>query len=68
MAPYFIDADATPDTGGWPRGGLTVVHFPNSHLMYAFTWFSLAALLAGTGLWLNREDLLRLLKVRKKRL
>ena len=27
VAPYFIDADATPNPGGWPRGGLTVVRF-----------------------------------------
>ena len=41
-APYFIDADASPNPGGWPRGGLTVVHFTNSHLVYAITWFALA--------------------------
>jgi surfeit locus 1 family protein len=41
-APYFIDADATPNPGGWPRGGLTVVRFANSHLVYAITWFALA--------------------------
>lgn len=43
-APYFIDADARG--AGWPRGGLTVVRFRNSHLVYALTWFGLAALLA----------------------
>lgn len=42
LAPYFIDADATPNPGGWPRGGLTVVRFANSHLVYAVTWFALA--------------------------
>lgn len=47
VAPYFIDADATPNPGGWPRGGLTVVRFANSHLVYAITWFALAAMLAG---------------------
>jgi surfeit locus 1 family protein len=41
-APYFIDADATPNPGGWPRGGMTVVRFANSHLVYAITWFALA--------------------------
>lgn len=44
LAPYFVDADATPNSGGWPRGGLTVVRFPNSHLIYALTWFGLALL------------------------
>lgn len=43
-APYFIDA-SEPKTG-WPRGGLTVVRFRNSHLVYALTWFGLAALVA----------------------
>jgi surfeit locus 1 family protein len=46
-APYFIDADAAPNPGGWPLGGLTVVHFRNSHLSYALTWFALAAMAIG---------------------
>lgn len=50
-APYFIDADATPNTGGWPRGGLTVVHFRNSHLTYALTWFAMAVMSAVWGAW-----------------
>ncbi|MBW8733103.1 MAG: SURF1 family protein [Asticcacaulis sp.] len=52
VAPYFIDADATPNPGGWPKGGLTVIRFPNSHLMYAITWFSMALGLAGVSAWL----------------
>ena len=45
VAPYFIDAGASgPDS--WPRGGLTVVKFRNAHLVYALTWFALAAMLA----------------------
>ncbi|MBZ9742616.1 MULTISPECIES: SURF1 family protein [unclassified Mesorhizobium] len=44
-APYFVDAEASgPDS--WPRGGLTVVTFRNTHLVYALTWFTLAAMLA----------------------
>ena len=50
MAPFFIDADATPSPGGLPVGGLTVVHFPNSHLTYALTWFALAGLGAGASI------------------
>lgn len=42
-APYFIDAFASPGVD-WPRGGLTVLRFPNSHLVYALTWFGLAAM------------------------
>lgn len=44
VAPYFVDADATPNTGGYPVGGLTVVRFPDNHLVYALTWFALCAL------------------------
>lgn len=52
LAPYFIDADSRPNPGGWPVGGLTVVSFPNSHLIYALTWYGMAALLAWASLTL----------------
>lgn len=42
VAPYFIDADATSNPGGYPVGGLTVVRFSDNHLVYALTWFALA--------------------------
>lgn len=57
VAPYFVDADATPNPGGMPIGGLTVVRFPNSHLVYAITWFTLAALLAGGTVIVFRHEL-----------
>lgn len=51
VAPYFVDADAdAAKPAGWPRGGLTVVQFPNNHLQYALTWFAMAALLGFTCL------------------
>ncbi|WEK56883.1 MAG: SURF1 family protein [Candidatus Brevundimonas phytovorans] len=56
VAPYFIDADATPNPGGWPRGGLTVVRFPNSHLIYALTWFGLALMSAAGFILFWREE------------
>lgn len=43
-APYFVDADAKSNPGGYPVGGLTVVRFPDNHLVYALTWFALCAL------------------------
>lgn len=43
VAPYFIDADVATSPA-WPRGGLTVVRFRNTHLVYALTWFALAAM------------------------
>ena len=59
VAPYFIDADATPNPGGWPLGGLTVVAFPNNHLVYAITWFLLALLSAAGFLRVWRGDAAR---------
>ena len=56
VAPYFIDADATPNPGGLPIGGLTVIAFPNNHLVYAITWYALAVLLAGALAWVVREE------------
>jgi surfeit locus 1 family protein len=47
IAPFFVDADAGLQTAGGPIGGLTVVRFPNNHLIYALTWFALAFMLAG---------------------
>ncbi len=46
-APALIEADATPNAGGWPKGGQTVVTFRNEHLQYAITWFLMAAGLVG---------------------
>jgi surfeit locus 1 family protein len=51
-APYFIDAkDSTP---GGPIGGLTVIVFPNSHLVYAVTWFTLAVMAVGGAVMVAR--------------
>jgi surfeit locus 1 family protein len=49
-APVLVEADATPNPGGWPKGGQTVVSFRNEHLSYAITWFGLAAGLL--GIWI----------------
>lgn len=54
VAPYFVDAEATApltDTPAWPAAGLTVIAFPNSHLVYAITWYGLA-LMVLLGAWL----------------
>ena len=42
---FFVDADATPNAGGLPVGGITILEQPNNHLQYAGTWFGLAAVL-----------------------
>ena len=59
-APFLIDADADASRP-WPKGGLTVIAFPNNHLAYALTWFGLAcALIAVFAVFArasDREDL-----------
>ena len=56
VAPYFLDADAASSVPGGPVGGLTVIKFANSHLVYALTWYGLALMvLAGIGLLLRSE-------------
>lgn len=55
VAPYFVDADATPNPGGLPVGGLTVVAFHNSHLVYALTWYALALMTAGALIFVLRQ-------------
>jgi surfeit locus 1 family protein len=72
-APFFVDAglpdptiDANSETsnvnqGTWPRQGLTVVRFSNSHAIYAMTWFALALMVVGaSGLVARYERRLRL--------
>jgi surfeit locus 1 family protein len=45
VVPFFIDADASPNPGGLPEGGVTLIDLPNNHLQYALTWYGLAAAL-----------------------
>jgi surfeit locus 1 family protein len=54
-AGVIVEADATPNPGGWPKGGQTVVQFRNEHLQYAITWFALAAALLGVYLAYHRS-------------
>ena len=68
VAPFFIDAgipDArsaptpagTPGQAGvWPRSGLTVVRFHNSHLVYVLTWWGLALLVLGAAAVVTRHE------------
>ncbi|WP_226468296.1 SURF1 family protein [Luteimonas panaciterrae] len=53
VAPYFVDADRQGPVDAaeprWPVGGLTVVRFPNNHLVYALTWFGLALMVAAAA-------------------
>lgn len=53
-APFFVDADRSGTA--WPRGGMTVVRFRNAHLVYALTWFMLAAFAAALAWRMARDD------------
>ncbi len=58
IVPVFIDADAAPNPGGFPAGGVTLIDLPNNHLQYVVTWYGLAAALAGVmgvALWRRRH-------------
>lgn len=63
VGPYFVDADARQEAilaspaeaARPPAGGLTVISFPNNHLVYALTWYALAAMVAGAWLWVVRS-------------
>jgi surfeit locus 1 family protein len=73
VAPYFIDADAATGAGAEagadgavagmaetaPVGGLTVITFHNSHLIYLITWYTLA-LMVVAGMWIVVREELRL--------
>lgn len=42
LKPFYLEADATPNPGGFPVGGQTRLDLPNNHLQYVITWYSLA--------------------------
>ena len=61
-SPFFIDAglpgaprDAAKSPA-WPRPGLTVIRFHNSHLVYVLTWLALAALTAVAAVLVRRHE------------
>jgi surfeit locus 1 family protein len=47
-------------------GGLTVISFPNNHLIYALTWFGLALMTGGAIFWTGRDDKRRRLSAGQK--
>ena len=58
VAPYFLDAQPQGPQAAtaWPRAGLTVIHFRNHHLVYAITWFILAAMVAAAVAYLLKDE------------
>jgi surfeit locus 1 family protein len=56
VAPFYVEADATANPGGWPRGGQANLTLPNNHLHFAFPWVGLALTLVGvSGAWVWRQ-------------
>jgi len=58
-APYFVDAGTPGQTVAaqtWPRPGMTVISFPNSHLVYALTWFGMAAMVLAAAVVVVRWE------------
>lgn len=56
VAPFYVEADATPNPGGWPKGGRTRVDIRNEHFQYALTWFGLALGLLAVYLFYHRSQ------------
>lgn len=60
VAPFFVDEAAsdaaTPAVPGRPIGGLTVIAFHNSHLVYAITWYALALMVVGASVLVARHN------------
>lgn len=66
-APFFVDA-GLPGAGvpgataaasaapSWPRAGMTVIRFHNSHLVYALTWYGLALMVLAAGWYVARYE------------
>ena len=64
-APYFIDLGVPASNPAYRRNefgldvlrpGMTVIQFPNSHLVYALTWYGLAAMVLGAAWLVRRHD------------
>ena len=59
VAPFFVDAGLPGHkavaVAGQPKSGMTVISFPNTHLVYALTWYGLAAMVL-LAAWLVRRS------------
>jgi surfeit locus 1 family protein len=57
LQPVVIDADATPNEGGFPLGAQTRLNISNDHLQYAITWYLLALTLVAVYIGWNRKSM-----------
>lgn len=52
-----VDArSASASAGPWPRTGMTVIRFHNSHLVYTLTWYGLALMVVVAGWYVARYE------------
>jgi surfeit locus 1 family protein len=56
LSPIVIEADGTPNPGGFPIGGGTKITLTNNHLQYAITWYGLAIALIGVYIVFRRQQ------------
>jgi surfeit locus 1 family protein len=57
IAPFYVDQEAPPAPGGWPKVGPLKASLTNNHLQYAVTWYGLAlvTLISALLLWRARR-------------
>ena len=57
-APFFVDQGVPGQAAAqdWPRTGLTVIQFTNTHAVYALTWYGLALMVLGAAWLVMRYD------------
>lgn len=58
-SPFFVDAGLpgrSAAVADGPQPGLTVIRFANSHLVYAFTWYTLALMVVGAAWTVARSE------------
>lgn len=56
LSPVVVEADDTPNPGGLPIGGRTLITLSNNHLQYAITWYGLAVALIGVYIVFRRQN------------
>src|SRR5438552_2642025 len=53
-APFYVDQEAPPAPGGFPKVGPLKPALPNRHLEYAVTWYGLALVILIAALFFVR--------------
>ncbi len=53
---FIVDADSSPNPGGFPIGGQTRTELRNEHFQYAVIWYALALCLGGISFLMLRRS------------